>query len=253
MTNPLSSIFGMLQIEQYYDDLVMGFLMSMGLYIFALLMGLGIGIVVAIVRHYGGPLSSRIATAYVEILRGTPLLAQIILVVYLPPVINIYLESQGFAPINLTWSVVVPDFWGLHRRVLDTRILLCAITLGLNSAAYQAEFFRGAIGSIASGQSLAAVSIGMTKRQEIRHIMLPQSLRRAIPAWANEAVYLPKYTTVAYYVGVLEIFGIAKLVVSRTYQVLPVYIILAVVFLGLISFISLTMNYLYNRVKIPGV
>ncbi len=240
-------------LEPYYDDLINGFMMTMGLYIFAILLGLVIGIFVAIARHYGGPLISRIATAYVEFLRGTPLLAQIILVVYVPPVINVILESQGFAPMDFSWSIIVPDFWGNPQRMLDLRILLCAIMLGLNSAAYQAEFFRGAMGSIASGQSLAALSIGMTKRQEIRHVMLPQSLRRAIPAWTNEAVYLPKYTTVVYYVAVQEIFLVSKLIVSRTYQVLPVYVILAVVFLVLITAISWIMNYLYSRVKIPGI
>ena len=252
----MSSSIGALQwdrIAPYYDDLFNGFMMTMGLYIFALLLGLALGIVVAIARHYGGPITSRIATAYVEFLRGTPLLAQIILVVYVPPVINAFLESQGFAPIDTSWAIRVPDFWGNPQKILDLRILLCAIMLGLNSAAYQAEFFRGAMGSISSGQSLAALSIGMTKRQEIRHVMLPQSLRRAIPAWTNEAVYLPKYTTVVYYVGVQEIFLVSRLIVSRTYEVLPVYIILAVVFLVLISAISWLMNYIYNRVKIPGI
>ncbi|MHA2071978.1 MAG: amino acid ABC transporter permease [Candidatus Thorarchaeota archaeon] len=257
LTTITSSSIGALQwwerIAPYYDDLFNGFMMTMGLYIFAILLGLIIGILVAIARHYGGPLISRIATAFVEFLRGTPLLAQILLVVYVPPVINAFLESQGFAPIDTSWAIVLPDLWGNPQRILDLRILLCAIMLGLNSAAYQAEFFRGAMGSIASGQSLAAISIGMTKRQEIRHVMLPQSLRRAIPAWTNEAVYLPKYTTVVYYVAVQEIFLVSKLIVSRTYEVLPVYAILAVVFLALISAISWMMNALYKRIKIPGI
>jgi len=106
---------------------------------------------------------------------------------------------------------------------------------------------------MSSGQSLAALSIGMTKRQEIRHVMLPRSLRRAIPAWSNEAVYLPKYTTVAYYVGVQEFFAMAKLASTRTYLVIPVYAIIAVIFLVLISIVSWIMSYIYNRVKIPGI
>ncbi|MFX0054367.1 MAG: amino acid ABC transporter permease [Promethearchaeota archaeon] len=256
----MSSPIGVLQrapwwerIAPFYDDLVNGFMMTMGLYLFAILFGLVLAIFLAIARHYGGPIVSRLATAYIEIFRGTPLLAQIILVVYAPNALNLFLQSQGLAPFDFSWTIYLPDFWGNPQVVLSFRILLCAITLGLNSAAYQAEFFRGAMGSISSGQSLAALSIGMTKRQEIRHVMLPQSLRRAIPAWTNEAVYLPKYTTVVYYVGVQEIFLVSRLIVSRTYEVLPVYMILAVVFLVLISAISYLMNYLYNRVKIPGI
>ncbi len=225
----------------------------MGLYLFAIFIGLFLGIFIAIVRHYGGALSSRIATAYVEIFRGTPLLAQILAVVALPGAINALLLSQGLAPIDIRWAITVLDPFGKIRIFLDTTILLCAIILAVNSAAYQAEFFRGAMASISAGQMLAAESMGMTKRQLIRHVVLPQSLRRAIPAWSNEAVYLPKYTTVAYMVGVEELFAKAKLVVARTYQALAVYVLVAIIFLIMISGISFLLDYIYKRVKIPGI
>ncbi|MBY8998919.1 MAG: ABC transporter permease subunit [Candidatus Thorarchaeota archaeon] len=154
---------------------------------------------------------------------------------------------------DISWRIILPDLFGTPRIVLNTTILLCAITLGLNSGAYQAEFFRGSMASISAGQTLAAQSIGMTKRQEIRYIGLPQSLRRAIPAWSNEAVYLPKYTTVAYFVGVAEFFSAIKLAVSRTYQALFLYALAAIVFLVVITIISWLLNYVYERVKIPGM
>jgi polar amino acid transport system permease protein len=243
----------MLQIDRYYPDLLAGFSMMMELYICGLLIGFGLGLVLAIGRHYGGPVTSRIAAAYIEFMRGTPLVVQILLFVKVPEAVNLLLESQGLPLLNITWQVVFPDIYGIERVILDTRILLCIITLGINSGAYQAEFFRGALSSMSSGQTLAAQSIGMTKRQEIRHIALPQSLRRAIPAWSNEAVYLPKYTTIAYFVGVPEFFSMAKLVVSRTYQALLVYALEAIIFLVLISLISWLLNYIYQRVKIPGI
>jgi polar amino acid transport system permease protein len=222
--------------------------------LFGILFGCGLGIFLAIGRHYGGPKLSRIATAYIEFFRGTPLMAQIILIpLALPPALNAILAAQGLPTINTTWVIIFPDIFGTPSIFLNTRILLSAITLALNSAAYQAEFFRGSIGSIESGQSHAAISMGMTTRQEIRYVVLPQSLRRAIPAWTNEAAYLPKYTTVAYIVAVQDLFAMAKLAVSRTYLVLPVYIPVALVFLVLISVISWVMNYIYERVKIPGI
>jgi len=245
--------FDLLQIERYVPDLVSGFLMTMGMYIVALFFGLGLGIILAIGRQYGGSVISRIATAYIEFMRGTPLLAQILAVVVIPAALNSWLISMGIAPINTSWRIIYPDIAGTPRTILNTTIVLCTITLGLNSAAYQAEFFRGSMDSIAAGQTLAAQSIGMTRRQEIRHILLPQSLRRAIPAWSNEAVYLPKYTTVAYFVGVPELFGIAKLIVSRTFQALAVYSIIAVIFLVLITFITWLVNMIYAKVKIPGM
>ena len=225
----------------------------MGLYFFAIFLGLGLGIGFAIVRQYGGSLTSRIATGYIEVFRGTPLLAQIFVVTLFPPALNAWLVASGMAPIDILWRIFLPDPFGNPSIVLNTRILLCAITLGLNSAAYQAEFFRGSMGSISTGQSLAATSIGMTRRQLIRFVILPQSLRRAIPAWSNEAIYLPKYTTVAYLVGVEELFAWAKLAAGRTFLTIEVYVLIAIVFLVLISIISWILEYTYNRVKIPGI
>ncbi len=250
----VSDIFEDLEkIGRYLPDLVNGFMMMMGMYIFALAFGFGLGLIVAIARHYGGRISSRIATAFIEFMRGTPLVAQILAVTILPYAINIWLEAQGLPPFDVSWRVTILDVYGIQRTILNTRILLCMITLGLNSGAYQAEFFRGSLSSLAAGQTLAAQSIGMTKRQEIRHIALPQGLRRAIPSWANEAVYLPKYITVAYFVGVPELFGAAKLVATRTYEALLVYGLIAIVFLVLISAISFLLDYLYKRIRIPGL
>jgi len=231
------------RIVEYLPDLWNGLSMTMGLYLFALFLGLGLGIVLAIGRHYGGPIVSRISTAYIEFMRGTPLLAQILAITTLPLALNL----------DTSWRIILPDIFGTPRITVDITILLCAITLGLNSGAYQAEYFRGSMASISGGQTLAAKSIGMTKRQEIRHIALPQSLRRAIPAWSNEAVYLPKYTTVAYFVGVPDLFSAAKLAAGRTFQSLTVYSLVAVIFLVLITAISWILSRIYNRVKIPGI
>lgn len=245
-TAPPTCFFKMLGIEEYYPDLVSGFSMTMGLYLFALLLGLVLGIVLAISRHYGGPVVTRISTGFIEIIRGTPLLAQILLFTILPYALNL-------PAVYTSWQIVSPDIFGIQRIVLNTRILLCALALGLNSAAYQAEYFRGSLSSLSAGQTLAAQSIGMTKRQEIRYIALPQSLRRAIPAWSNEAVYLPVYTSVAYFVGVAEFLSVAKLVAYRTFESLTVFLITAVVFLVFVSFISLLLNRIYERIRIPGV
>jgi polar amino acid transport system permease protein len=227
--------------------------MTMGLYFFALFFGLGLGILLAIGRHYGGPVASRISTAYVEFMRGTPLLAQILAIWALPFFLNAWLASQGLPEFNLSWRITLPDIEGVPRTILNTEILLSALTLGLNSAAYQAEFFRGSLASISAGQTLAAQSIGMTRGQEIRYVALPQGLRRAIPAWSNEAVYLPKYTTLAYFIGVPEFFAATKLVVSRTFQALTVYAITAIIFLILISVITFILNKIHERTKIPGL
>ncbi len=247
------NIVQILQFEQYVDDFIDGFLTTMGLYLFALIIGLFLGLSLAIVRQYGGGISSRIATGYVEVIRGTPLLSQVFVIAFAPGAINALIQSLGYEEWDFLWQIRVPDPWGGTSIFLSTRILLAAIALALNSAAYQAEYFRGSISSISGGQLQAARALGMTRTQSIRHIILPQSLRRVIPAWSNEAAYLPKYTTVVSFVAVEELFSISSWVVGRTFLVLQVYVIVAIIFLVLISTVSILLDRLYDKFKIPGM
>jgi polar amino acid transport system permease protein len=87
----------------------------------------------------------------------------------------------------------------------------------------------------------------------IRHVVLPQALRRAIPSWSNEAVYLPKFTVVGYFIGVEELFAKAYLIASATFQTLVTYGIVALIFLGLISALSMVLDYVHKKTRIPGM
>ncbi|MFW9800958.1 MAG: amino acid ABC transporter permease [Candidatus Thorarchaeota archaeon] len=235
-------------IMDYGDHIVSGFVTTMYLYSTALVMGFFLGLLLAIARQYGGRIISRVATGYIELFRSTPLLVQLFLIFMLPFGISRYLESLGYGPIYSNWVIRFGDI-----IVLNHTIFMCILTLGLNSAAYQAEYFRGAIASIGSGQFVAARAIGMSRRSGIRHVIIPQSLRRAIPAWSNEAAYLPKYTVVAYYLGVEELFAKAHFIVTRTFQALEAYLFIALIFLIVISVFSKVLDIIHDRTKIPGV
>lgn len=230
--------FVILDLETFLDDFIEGVNTTLTLYAFALIFGFLVGLVMAIARIYGGAVLSRIATGYIEVIRGTPVVTQIIIFAYLPDTINIFLRAQGFPQIELSWAL---------------RYLMCAICLGMNSSAYQAEFFRGSITSISTGQMMAARAIGMSRTQSIRQIILPQSLRRVIPAWSNEASYLPKVTTAAYIVGVGEVFNWANQTASLTFRTLPVYLLVAFFFIILIMFITWLLDAVYDEIKIPGL
>ncbi|MFW9786513.1 MAG: amino acid ABC transporter permease [Candidatus Thorarchaeota archaeon] len=235
-------------IITYRYHILAGFGMTMYLYLTALVIGFFLGLFLAIVRQYGGRVSSRIATAYIELFRSTPLLVQLFLLFMLPFAISRYFESLGYAPLYSDWVIRLGD-----TKILSHTILMSILTLGLNSAAYQAEYFRGAITSIGAGQIQAARSIGMSDRQGIRHVILPQSLRRVIPAWSNEAAYLPKYTVVAYYIGVEELLAKANLIVTREFLALEAYLFTALIFLIIITAFSKALELVYERTKIPGV
>jgi polar amino acid transport system permease protein len=238
MVGMLLVLFVTLELESHFDEFLEGVSTTLSLYIFALVFGFLVGLFFAITRVYGGPILSRIATGYIEVIRGTPVVTQVIILAYLPDTINIFLNSQGLAPIPLSWEL---------------RYFMSALCLGMNSSAYQAEFFRGSITSISAGQMMAAQAIGMTRTQGIRQVILPQSLRRVIPSWANEASYLPKVTTAAYIVSVTEVFHWANLTVARTFRALEVYALVAFFFIILITFVTWLLDTVYDEIKIPGL
>ncbi|MBS3795379.1 MAG: amino acid ABC transporter permease [Candidatus Thorarchaeota archaeon] len=246
-------VLGFLDVFGYSDHLINGIITTMGLYAFALFFGLALGLVLAIVRHYGGPISSRIAAAYVEFFRGTPLIAQLFAIWFGKSYFNDFLVLIGLPEINFRWKIILFQISPSQDIFISAQVLVAAITLGLNSAAYQAVFFRGSIKSIGGGQMTAARAIGMTKAQGIRYVVLPQSLRRVIPAWSNEAAYLPKYTTAAYLIGIEEIFAKVKIITQATFSVFEVYLLCAVFFLILISIITQIMDRIYEKYKIPGL
>ncbi|MHA1940931.1 MAG: amino acid ABC transporter permease [Promethearchaeota archaeon] len=228
----------------FWDRLISGFLTTMWLYGWALMFGFFLGLFLALLRQYGGNIFSRLATGYIEIIRGTPLVAQLFFLFYglnLPlGNWNIYTQSQIFGKeITLVF--------------LSPQILFGIIALSLNSAAYQAEYLRGAMMSVGSGQLLAAQSLGMSKLGGIRHIILPQALRRVIPAWSNEAAYLPKYTVVVALIGAAELFGQAKTIVSQEFISVFTYIVVAIIFLVTIAIISRGLDLLHKRTGIPGL
>ena len=189
---------------------------------------------------------SRVATAYIEVIRGTPLLIQIYLFYLLPYFVNATVTPTGPPLIDVRWSLSL-----FNITLLNHQTFTAMGTLGLNSAAYQAEYLRGAMSSIGGNQLMAARSVGMSKIMAIRYVIIPQALRRAIPSWSNEAAYLPKYTVVAALISVNDLFQNASWIVSKTYIVLPVWLTVAGMFLGVIGVISWVLDRVYIKTRIP--
>jgi len=246
-----------LRVLGFWDQLLIGLAKTMWLYMWALLIGFFLGLLLAILRQYGGRVLSRISTGYIELMRGTPLLAQLFLFYFLPYSINSLLRAEGlpYIPIGGWAFYTTTEIFGrsLTFVFIDHITLIGILTLGLNSAAYQAEYFRGSIMSVGTGQLEAAQSLGMSRRKGIFHVILPQALRRVIPAWSNEAAYLPKYTVVVFYIGVTELFAKAHHIISETFLTLAAYIVVAVIFLVIITLISKGLDIVHKRTAIPGL
>lgn len=125
-----------------------------------------------------------LASLYIEIIRGTPLIVQALIMAYGLPQL---LQSSG---ISFRWPYL---------------IIPAVIVCGLNSAAYVAEVIRSGIQAVDKGQMEAARSIGMTRAQAMKLIVIPQALKIVLPSFGNEFVSLIKETSVLSYVGVVEI------------------------------------------------
>jgi polar amino acid transport system permease protein len=205
--------------------LLSGTAVALELTFICILSGFLIGVLVALGRVYGQKPIYLLSSAYVEFIRGTPLLVQLFIIYYGLPDIGIVLRP----------------------------VLAAGLAFGINTAAYQAEYFRGAIQSIGAGQMQAARSLGMGKWQAILHVILPQALRIAIPAWSNELIYMLKYTSLAFVVGVPEIVARANMIASRNFRYFELYILAAVIYLVLVSLITWALGRLERRVAIPGL
>ena len=198
---------------------------SLQLTVVGLSAGFVIGLILAFGRVYGGRVPGAVAAAYSEFFRGTPLLVQLFVIYY------------GLPQLNLTLSAMLSAY----------------IALGLNSGAYQAEYFRGAIQSISSGQMMAARAIGMSRPKAIVYIILPQAVRLALPAWSNEAISMIKYTAVVYLIAVPDLMTKAKMLASRYYSPIEAYLSVAVVYLFLVAIIALLVTMIERRLRIPGL
>jgi len=206
----------------YLGDLFEGLLVTFELSFTALGIGAILGLAAALARKYGQKPISYLANAYIELIRGTPLTVQLFIIYF-------GLPSLG---------------------VLFSPTLSAIVALGINSGAYQAEYFRGAIESIGGGQMEAALSLGMSRLQAILRIMLPQAFRLALPSWSNEAAYLPKYSSVAFLVTVPELLARSKMVISRNLNPLEVYLVVGLIYLATIATISKILDMMYERYKI---
>ena len=193
-------------------------------------LGFAAGVLLALGRVYGFRPIRWLTAAYIEFFRGTPLLVQILVVYYgLPPFLS---------PLGIRLKPIVAAIIGL----------------GLNSAAYQAEYFRGAVQSIQSGQMMAARAVGLSRLSSIRHVILPQALRLVIPSWSNELIYSIKYSSLAYFLGgIRELTFEAKDLASDTARTFEVYIVVAIFYLAIVLIVSLLLHKLEQRVRIPGL
>ncbi len=123
----------------------------------------------------------------------------------------------------------------------------------LVTGAYQSEYVRGAIQSIDVGQSLAARAVGMSKFNEVSHVILPQAIRIALPGISNEIIYLVLYSSLASYIGVEEIFAVARHFNSLQFRPIEIFLTAGLIYAAMATLCFAGFRILENKLRIPGL
>jgi len=210
----------------YQTMIVQGLLLTVEITLFGVLLGLGLGTLLAIGDIYGKKPVKAVIALYVEIFRGSPLFVQIFLAVYtVPTLFNLQIDHA----------------------------LLAFLVFGLNSAGYQKGYIKGSMETILGDQMQAGLSVGMSKIQTLRRVILPQAYSIVIPSWTNEFCSLTKSTAVLSFIGLMDLVGAGRSIIFQTMEILPVWIIIALIYLAWITGFSKMMDIIYEKKKIPGV
>lgn len=206
-------------VRRTWSLFLTGVWLTARLALLSLALGLPVGLLFALARVQSSNIVAAPAAFYVEVMRGTPLLVQILFIYFVLP----------------SFGVNIPAFWS------------GIIALTLNSAAYISEIFRAGILSIDAGQMEAARALGMSYPQAMRHIILPQTFRRVVPPLTNEAIALLKDSSLVSIIGLTELARTGQELASRYAAPLTIWPVVAIFYLLLTFPLTRVAEYLERR------
>ncbi len=191
----------------------------------AVIIGVVIGIVIALIRNYyetHGKLRilNRLSTWYVDIIRGTPVVLQLMIIYYV-----------------------------VFKSVDVSTVVVGILAFGINSGAYVSEIIRSGIRSVPIGQSEAGYSLGLEYYQVMWYIVLPQAIKNILPALGNEFITLLKETSVGAYVGIIELTKASDIIASRTYDYFFPLVIIAIIYLIMTLGLTRVVQFMERRLN----
>ena len=219
------SFYKTLIYDNRYEYVLEGLANTLIISFFAVLIGTVIGIIVALIRTNHDKngkmkISNKIATGYVNLIRGTPVILQLMIIYY------------------------------VIFETVDINIVLVGIlAFGINSGAYVSEIIRAGINSVPQGQTEAGYSLGLNYGQVMRYIVLPQAIKNILPALGNEFITLIKETSVGAYIGIVELTKASDIIASRTYEYFFPLFVIAIIYLILTLGLTKAVNMMERRLN----
>lgn len=222
------SIYQTIIYDNRYKFILEGLFNTMIIALFAVIIGIIIGILIALIRNNYDrnnkmKILNSIVKGYVDIIRGTPVVLQLMIIYYV-----------------------------IFKSVDVSVVLVGILTFGINSSAYVSEIIRAGIQSIPIGQTEAGYALGLKYNQVMEYIVLPQALKNVLPALGNEFITLVKETSIGAYIGIIELTKASDIIASRTYDYFLPLIIIAIIYLIITLGLSKSVQKLerkLNRVK----
>ncbi|MGW3866836.1 amino acid ABC transporter permease [Streptomyces sp. NPDC005047] len=225
--------------DYLFADLVFdGLVTTLWLTAAAMAVGLGLGTLIAVMRLSANPVLYALATLFVWIFRGTPLLVQIIFWGYAAALYQSVMIGIPFTDIT---------FFEAGTNSLLTPAVAALLALGLNEAAYASEIVRAGIQSVDTGQTEAAHSLGMRPALTMRRIVLPQAMRVIIPPMGNETINMLKMTALVSVISAHDLMSNIQEVYAQNYQVIPMLVVASLWYLTLVSLLSIPQAWLERR------
>lgn len=207
LINIIDSFYQTIIYDNRYKFILEGLINTIIIAFFAVIIGIIIGIVISLVRNNYDKngkmkIGNSLAKAYVNIIRGTPVILQLMIIYYV-----------------------------IFKSVDINIVIVGILAFGINSGAYVSEIIRAGINSISQGQTEAGYALGLNYGQVMQYIILPQAIRNILPALGNEFITLLKETSVGAYIGIIELTKASDIIASRTYDYFFPLIIIAIIYL----------------------
>jgi len=214
-------------VVEYFPRLLSGAWVSLQLVFLSVVLGGAFALPIALARISPVAWIRAVPFAYIFFFRGTPLLVQIFLVYYGASQFDAVRES-------IFWPILKEPFW-------------CAIiAFTLNTSAYTAEIFRGAIQAIPQGEVEACKVVGMSKAQMYRRVLLPRAFGIVLPAYGNEIILMLKGSALASTITILDLTGMARTIIARTYTPIEIFLAAGGIYLA----ISIVVIALFRQIEL---
>ena len=219
----------------FSPPILKGVVVTLILTFLSMIIGLALGVVLAIMRLSPNPVMSGSAWVFVWVFRGTPVYVQLFL---WGSIIALYKTISLGVPFG-------PELISFDTKTLIPAFVAALLGLGLNEAAYMSEIVRAGILSVDEGQEEAATALGMSRMQTLRHIVLPQAMRVIVPPTGNETISMLKTTSLVIAIPLTtELFFQAQVIGNRLFQPFPMAVMASLWYLALTSVLMFGQYYL---------